>query len=78
MPDNNKTVVVIGAGPNGLSAAYYAQKSGYKVILLEKMNTADGKGGSRKYKKFTVDFGPHAYHAMTKELKNINNKEKSI
>jgi len=43
MPDNNKTVVVIGAGPNGLSAAYYAQKSGYKVILLEKMNTAGEK-----------------------------------
>jgi len=71
MPDNNKTVVVIGAGPSGLSAAYYAQKAGYKVILLEKMNTAGGKGGSRKYKKFTVDFGPHAYHAMTKEFTSI-------
>jgi len=43
MPDNNKTVVVIGAGPSGLSAAYYAQKAGYKVILLEKMNTAGEK-----------------------------------
>ena len=68
MHDNNKTVVIIGAGPAGLSAAYQAQKSGYQVVLLEKAETAGGKGGSRKYKNFTVDFGPHAYHAMTKEI----------
>ena len=68
MHDNNKTVVIIGAGPAGLSAAYHAQKSGYQVVLLEKAETAGGKGGSRKYKNFTVDFGPHAYHAMTKEI----------
>ena len=74
MPNNNKTVVVLGAGPSGLSAAYYAQKAGYKVVLLEKMNVAGGKGGSRQHKKFTVDFGPHAYHAMTKEFTDIMEK----
>ena len=68
MGDSNKTVVIIGAGPCGLSAAYYAQKAGHKVILLEKADIAGGKGGSRKYKNFVVDFGPHAYHAMTKEI----------
>ena len=40
MHDNNKTVVIIGAGPAGLSAAYHAQKSGYQVVLLEKAETA--------------------------------------
>ena len=74
MPNNNKTVVVVGAGPSGLTAAYYAQKAGYKVVLLEKMNVAGGKGGSRQHKKFTVDFGPHAYHAMTKEFTDIMEK----
>ena len=71
MNDNKKTVVIIGAGPSGLSAAYNAQKSGYKVILLEKLDRSGGKGGSRKYKNFVVDFGPHAYHAMTKEINDF-------
>ena len=74
MTDNNKTVVVIGVGPCGLSAAYNAQKSGYRVILLEKTDIAGGKGGSRQFKNFTVDFGPHTYHAMTKEITDFMEK----
>ena len=74
MHDNNKTVVIIGAGPSGLSAAYNAQKAGFHVILLEKMDIPGGKGGSRQYKDFIVDFGPHAYHAMTKEITDFMEK----
>lgn len=62
------TLVVIGAGPAGLAAAYHAQRKGFKVILLEKNDFPGGKGGSRHIKGFTVDFGPHAYHAMSPEI----------
>ena len=74
MHHNNKTVAIIGAGPSGLSAAYHAQMAGYHVVLLEKTDIAGGKGGSRKYKNFTVDFGPHAYHAMTEEITSFMEK----
>jgi len=36
MPENNKKVVVIGAGVAGLSAGVYDLKLGYRVELFEK------------------------------------------
>ena len=42
--ENPKNVVVVGAGPAGLSAAQYAARRGHKVTLLEK-NSADRAGG---------------------------------
>ena len=71
MSDVQKTVVILGAGPAGLAAAYTAQKEGHHVILIERSDIAGGKGGSRAWKDFIVDFGPHAYHAMTKEITDL-------
>ena len=31
-------VIVIGAGVEGLSTAYYSAKSGYKTLLVEQVN----------------------------------------
>ncbi len=39
---NGKKVAVIGAGPAGLSAAYYLAKEGYGVKVLESQPTAGG------------------------------------
>ncbi len=39
---NGKKVAVIGAGPAGLSAAYYLAKEGYKVKVLESQPEAGG------------------------------------
>lgn len=71
MSEQKKTVVIIGAGPAGLAAAYKAQKVGYRVVVLEKNDFAGGKGGSRKWKNFIVDFGPHIYHAISKEITDL-------
>ena len=30
-----KSIGILGAGPMGLACAYYAQKNGYKVTLIE-------------------------------------------
>ena len=37
-----QSVAIIGAGPAGLSAAYFLRKAGYKVIVYEKMPQAGG------------------------------------
>lgn len=68
MTENKKVVVILGAGPAGLAAAYTAQKAGHHVIVLERSDIAGGKGASRLWKEFIVDYGPHTFHAMTKEI----------
>ncbi len=41
-PDSGKRVAVVGAGPTGLSAAYYLALAGHKVTLLESEKKAGG------------------------------------
>jgi phytoene dehydrogenase-like protein len=53
----NYDVVIIGAGPNGLSAAAYLAKTGLKVIVLEKRCEA---GGGLATEEVTV--APHAHN----------------
>jgi NADPH-dependent glutamate synthase beta subunit-like oxidoreductase/ferredoxin len=42
MPDNHRKVCVIGAGPGGMSAAYYLALKGYTVRVLEALPMAGG------------------------------------
>ena len=41
-PDKNKKVCVIGAGPGGMSAAYYLALQGYGVRVMEEQSVAGG------------------------------------
>jgi len=42
LPPNGRKVAVVGAGPAGLSCAYYLALKGYKVTLLEALPEAGG------------------------------------
>lgn len=42
LPPTGKTVCVVGAGPAGLTAAYYLSKQGHMVTIKEAMPTAGG------------------------------------
>lgn len=63
-----KHVVIIGAGPAGLAAADHALQLGHRVTVVEKSDISGGKGSSRLWGDFVIDYGPHVYHAMTKEI----------
>ncbi len=41
-PDSGKRVAVIGAGPAGLTAAYYLRRKGHAVTVFEKLPVAGG------------------------------------
>ncbi|MDI9363978.1 MAG: phytoene desaturase family protein [Flavobacterium sp.] len=56
-----KSVIIIGAGFAGLSAASFMAKAGYKVTVLEKHNMAGGRARQYKAQGFTFDMGPSWY-----------------
>jgi NADPH-dependent glutamate synthase beta subunit-like oxidoreductase/formate hydrogenlyase subunit 6/NADH:ubiquinone oxidoreductase subunit I len=41
-PDNGQSVCVVGAGPGGMSAAYYLALKGYRVRVIESQPSAGG------------------------------------
>lgn len=42
MPDNSSDVIIIGAGHNGLVAAGYLARAGYRVLILERRDEIGG------------------------------------
>ena len=42
-PDTGKQVAIVGAGPTGLSAAYYLRQQGHRCVLFEKQQQPGGR-----------------------------------
>ena len=57
----NKSVVIIGAGFAGLSAAAFMAKEGWKVTVVEKNGSAGGRAQQLVADGFTFDMGPSWY-----------------
>jgi protoporphyrinogen oxidase len=67
-----KRVVILGAGPAGISAAWRLTKLGYPVTVLERDGAVGGMGRTIKVGDYSVDFGPHTFHIReTAESKEI-------
>ena len=56
-----RSVVIIGAGFSGLSAAAFMAKGGWDVTVIEKNSTAGGRARQLKEQGFTFDMGPSWY-----------------
>jgi phytoene desaturase len=57
----SRSVVIIGAGFAGLSAAAFMARAGWKVTVVEKNATAGGRACQLKAEGFTFDMGPSWY-----------------
>ncbi len=55
-----KKIIVIGAGISGLATAYWLQKDGFEVTVLEAGSNPGGAMQTGKYDGFLVDFGPNS------------------
>ena len=57
--NKTKQVIIVGAGPSGLTAAYELQKKGYKVYILEKESEIGGLCKTIEKNGFRIDTGGH-------------------
>lgn len=83
--DTNADVCIIGAGICGLTTAYYLCKEGYRVILIDKGNIANGVTGhttakitsqhgliySYLSKEYGIKFAKKYYEVNEQAIKNI-------
>jgi len=64
-------VIIIGAGPAGLTAAYVLSKAGVQSIVLEKDQTAGGIARTVNYKGYYFDIGGHRFFTKVKPVEDI-------
>ena len=68
MADRNRHVIVLGAGPGGLSCAHKLTAYGYKVTVLEKEDFVGGLSRTVRHGDFRFDFGGHRWFTKNKDL----------
>ncbi|MER3446067.1 MAG: FAD-dependent oxidoreductase [Candidatus Dadabacteria bacterium] len=69
-PDS-KRVVIIGAGPAGLTAAYELCKAGVKSVVIEKDNIVGGLARTVNYKDYYFDIGGHRFFTKVKAVEDM-------
>jgi len=57
-----KNVVILGAGPGGLCAAWNLVQDGFRVIVFEKEPVCGGMAATFEWDGYRYDLGPHNIH----------------
>src|SRR3990172_11005419 len=70
-PPSPKKVVIIGAGPAGLTAAYELSKQGIESTVLEKDNVVGGLARTVRYKGYYFDIGGHRFFTKVKAVEDM-------
>jgi protoporphyrinogen oxidase len=69
--NKNKKVVIIGAGPAGLTAAYELCKEGVESVVLEKDSVVGGISRTVNYKGYLFDIGGHRFFTKVKAVDDM-------
>ena len=66
--DNAEQVVIIGAGPAGLTAAHELAKHGRRSVLVEREDKVGGLARTESYKGYLFDLGGHRFFTKAREV----------
>ncbi len=69
--NGHKKVVIIGAGPSGLTAAYELCKLGVESVVLEKDAVVGGISRTVNYKGYLFDIGGHRFFTKVKAVDDL-------
>jgi len=69
--NSENQVVIIGAGPAGLSAAYELAKLKQHPIVLEKGDQVGGLARTESYNGFSFDMGGHRFFTKNQEVNKL-------
>jgi protoporphyrinogen oxidase len=68
---DDQSVVVIGGGPAGLTAAYELTKFGRHPLVVEKRDKVGGLAATENYKGFSFDLGGHRFFTKNEEVRKM-------
>ena len=68
---NINSVIIIGAGPAGLTAAHELVKNGISPIVLEKGDTVGGMARTVMYEGYRFDVGGHRFVTNIEAIQNL-------
>ncbi len=70
----DKSVIIIGAGPAGLTAALELAKLGVPAVVIEADNQVGGLARTVNYKGYLFDIGGHRFFTKWEEVDRIWNE----
>ncbi len=70
-PVPNNPVVVLGAGPAGLSAAYRLAGDGRETLVLERADRVGGISRTEAYGEYAFDIGGHRFFTKNEEVDRL-------
>lgn len=71
MKNSHYPVVIIGAGPAGLTAAYELVKAGIQVLVIEQLDKVGGISRTETYKEYLFDIGGHRFFTKVDEVNHL-------
>ena len=69
--NNNYSVLIIGAGPAGLTAAHELINQGIQPIVLEQADRVGGISRTETYKGYRFDIGGHRFYTKIGEVQQL-------
>jgi len=69
--EDKEVVVIIGAGPAGLSAAYDLVRCGIQPVVFEKSGTVGGIARTENYKEYHFDVGGHRFFSKNEYINRL-------